>query len=446
MDDSESDTDLSELSDDELSLSSMISDDDTWPAPTVSAAERAEFEHYGYEYRGPIFTDEHSAKLLVLMSHASTCPCRHKSKEHRETCRSVKYMMLHVRDCPGITANNDVCPFPWCRKTKHLLYHVISCRNPDKCPICSPTDLPKNIKSLVGISRIRAAKHRENLIEAQNAAMVCRPVDAPAGPAPASNAADSSKAAEDTQQLASLSKTAVESASAPNGGSAAASRGDESMGLGSTKASDEQLAQAALAAAATVDTAEMEKDPSTQAALAAAESTKLVDGSSNASHVATSPVAGNDPVTDHRETQIKQEPANEMNDTQGNEQASSSTVAIKTEEHTPSVHTGDEKCDKSAEPASEVPVADAITPITTDTAVTGSVGDDIATSSSSNIKREDTMTENDSPGPDAVSAPGSKINTDDGTVPGVSSASPPSSESGGDETTLTRTSSAVRVS
>eukprot|EP00529_Nitzschia_sp_RCC80_P008005 CAMPEP_0113463324 /NCGR_PEP_ID=MMETSP0014_2-20120614/12582_1 /TAXON_ID=2857 /ORGANISM="Nitzschia sp." /LENGTH=1288 /DNA_ID=CAMNT_0000355281 /DNA_START=311 /DNA_END=4177 /DNA_ORIENTATION=+ /assembly_acc=CAM_ASM_000159 len=440
MDDSESDTDLSELSDDELSLSSMISDDDTWPAPTVSAAERAELEHFGYEYRGPIFTDDHSAKLLALMSHASTCPCRHKSEEHRDTCRSVKYMMLHVRDCPGTTANNDVCPFPWCRKTKHLLYHLISCRNPEKCPICSPNDLPKNLKSLVGISRIRAVKHREDLIEAQNVAMVCKPVDAPAGPTPAANAAESSKAGLDTQQLASSSKTAVESASTPNGGSAAASRDDESMGLGSTKASDEQLAQAALAAAATVDTAEMEKDPSTQAALAAAESTKLVDGSSNPSSVATTPVAGNAPAADHQGTQIKQEPADETEKSQGNDQTSSLTVDMKSEEPTLSVDTGDENCDKNAEPASDVRTPAAVT-------TTIATTDDIATHPSSNVKSEDTTNEHRNPGPDATSsATGCKNATADSTVPGVSSASPPSSDSGADETTLPRTSSAVEVS
>lgn len=47
-------------------------------------------------------------------------------------------MMLHVRDCPGITTTTgDVCPFPWCRKVKHLLYHLVTCQLKETCPICT---------------------------------------------------------------------------------------------------------------------------------------------------------------------------------------------------------------------------------------------------------------------------------------------------------------------
>ena len=71
--DSDSDSDLSELSDTYLS---DCSDDSTVDVQSMTPAERAEHETFGYDYKGPVLSDEHASRLLVLMAHASTCPCR----------------------------------------------------------------------------------------------------------------------------------------------------------------------------------------------------------------------------------------------------------------------------------------------------------------------------------------------------------------------------------
>ena len=47
-------------------------------------------------------------------------------------------MMLHVRDCTGLLHNGDACPFPWCGAVKHLLYHLVSCTDGDRCTVCNP--------------------------------------------------------------------------------------------------------------------------------------------------------------------------------------------------------------------------------------------------------------------------------------------------------------------
>ncbi len=70
-------------------------------------------------------------------------------------------VMMHVRDCPGTTPSYDVCPYPWCRKTKHLLYHLVTCEESDKCQICSPVDLNSNLKALVGLNNFRIQKQSE---------------------------------------------------------------------------------------------------------------------------------------------------------------------------------------------------------------------------------------------------------------------------------------------
>lgn len=80
---------------------------------------------------------------------------RHRSAKHRNVCHSTKYMMLHVRDCSGLLSNGDVCPFPWCRKTKHLLYHLVSCKDGSKCSICNPEHLPSNLSDLVSLNAHR---------------------------------------------------------------------------------------------------------------------------------------------------------------------------------------------------------------------------------------------------------------------------------------------------
>lgn len=69
--------------------------------------------------------------------------------------------MLHVRDCTGLLSNGDVCPFPWCRKVKHLLYHLVSCEKGKQCSICCPETLPSNLLALTGLNRHRREKFRE---------------------------------------------------------------------------------------------------------------------------------------------------------------------------------------------------------------------------------------------------------------------------------------------
>lgn len=147
--------------DDDDDADSLDSDNDG--TASLSPADRAEQERFGAEYAGPTLEEREASRLLILMSHASTCPCRHTSKEHRETCRSVKWMMLHVRDCPGTTSTYDVCPFPWCRKVKHLLYHLVSCQEPETCNICSPADLGRNLIYLRSLNDNRMKKYRQSL-------------------------------------------------------------------------------------------------------------------------------------------------------------------------------------------------------------------------------------------------------------------------------------------
>lgn len=76
--------------------------------------------------------------------------------------------MLHVRDCSGLLSNGDVCPFPWCRKVKHLLYHLVSCKKDDdgnQCSVCSPPEknLSTNLVALVGLNTHRRIKFRERV-------------------------------------------------------------------------------------------------------------------------------------------------------------------------------------------------------------------------------------------------------------------------------------------
>jgi len=171
---SESDSDLSELSDDNISIGSLKAAELESDLQSMTPAERAEHETFGSEYEGPVFPNEHAAKLLILIGHAATCPCQHKSEKQRDICRSVKYMMLHVRDCPGTTSTFDVCPFPWCRKVKHLLYHLVACAEPDQCTICSPSDLPKGLKELVGLNAHRMKKHRQRTIAIAKATLAAK--------------------------------------------------------------------------------------------------------------------------------------------------------------------------------------------------------------------------------------------------------------------------------
>ena len=76
--------------------------------------------------------------------------------------------MLHVRDCSGLLANGDLCPYPWCRKVKHLLYHLVSCEDNKTCTICCPPEekLPSNLQTLTGLNTHRRNKFKERVNKA----------------------------------------------------------------------------------------------------------------------------------------------------------------------------------------------------------------------------------------------------------------------------------------
>jgi hypothetical protein len=97
----------------------------------------------------------------IHMSNSSLFLVRHNNEAQKEICLSTKLMMMHVRDCPGTTATFDVCPYPWCRKTKHLLYHLVSCEDPESCDICSPVDISYNLRALKGLNEFRKDRIKE---------------------------------------------------------------------------------------------------------------------------------------------------------------------------------------------------------------------------------------------------------------------------------------------
>ena len=152
-------------SDDEESLE-PDSDCDSF---AMTPGDRAENENFGAQYTGPKLEDDDASRLLLLMAHASTCSGHHRLEKQREVCRSIRWMMMHVRDCPGTTLTFDVCPFPWCRKVKHLMYHLVSCMEGDKCKICANPNVSNNLHRLRGLNEHRLQKYRELLIQKQQA-------------------------------------------------------------------------------------------------------------------------------------------------------------------------------------------------------------------------------------------------------------------------------------
>mmetsp|Transcript_23482 Transcript_23482/g.48876 ORF Transcript_23482/g.48876 Transcript_23482/m.48876 type:complete len:788 (+) Transcript_23482:160-2523(+) len=121
-------------------------------------------EDFGEGYKGPTFTTDEASRLAKLFQHARTCPGRHKNPRHMEVCQSVKFMMLHIRDCAGTVLTNpdEPCPFPWCRKAKHLVYHVASCDHPESCEICdkSPSPYLSGYRNLAKLNTIRLTEEK----------------------------------------------------------------------------------------------------------------------------------------------------------------------------------------------------------------------------------------------------------------------------------------------
>mmetsp|Transcript_44430 Transcript_44430/g.100452 ORF Transcript_44430/g.100452 Transcript_44430/m.100452 type:complete len:711 (-) Transcript_44430:440-2572(-) len=109
-----------------------------------------------------------AAKLLVLIAHARSCPGHHASRQHSEVCKSVKYLMLHIRDCCGKLPGGAECSFPWCKPCKYLIHHLVKCRKPERCPICSPADLPPALHKLKALNMLRESQQPTPSSEAPN--------------------------------------------------------------------------------------------------------------------------------------------------------------------------------------------------------------------------------------------------------------------------------------
>lgn len=160
------DFDLSDEDDDDMLFGEGDEDDDGGAdddddSIDLSPSARAENEDFGKNYDGPVFSEYDASRLLILMSHASTCPGQHKNTAHKNACINAKFMMMHVRDCPGTTISFDICPYPWCRKTKHLLYHLVSCQDPNSCEICNPQSISCNLRALKGLNAFRKDRIRQ---------------------------------------------------------------------------------------------------------------------------------------------------------------------------------------------------------------------------------------------------------------------------------------------
>lgn len=153
----------SDEDDDEVPLAERGNEsDEDEDLDSITMEDMIDREEFGHDYNGEILTDDHARRLLILIDHASTCPGKHQSTQHRDVCHSTKYLMLHVRDCSGLLDNGDICPFPWCRKVKHLLYHLVSCVDVGKCTLCSSVSdkLSPNLNKLMGLNLFRREKCR----------------------------------------------------------------------------------------------------------------------------------------------------------------------------------------------------------------------------------------------------------------------------------------------
>lgn len=165
--------------------------------------------------------------LVPLSNYIVTFPCRHRSAKHRNVCHSTKYMMLHVRDCSGLLSNGDVCPFPWCRKTKHLLYHLVSCKKKDdgtQCSICCPENLSSNLMDLVGLNAHRRKIFVERVAKAKAAiqSTLSQPILSAQVPVPLSASHPIRPPSTTTTTTTAITTTTTTNASSSNQGSTTA--------------------------------------------------------------------------------------------------------------------------------------------------------------------------------------------------------------------------------
>lgn len=102
-------------------------------------------------------TREQATRLLVLMSHARTCSGEHESEELSEVCCSAKFLMLHVRDCPGVDICGNVCRYSWCQPTKKMLRHLTRCFEPATCGVCCAASVSDSFAHLCKLNNNRAS-------------------------------------------------------------------------------------------------------------------------------------------------------------------------------------------------------------------------------------------------------------------------------------------------
>lgn len=95
--DSEFGSDLSDITDGNLSDISLDSNDsDADVLASLTPAEKAEYERFGFEYKGPKLSDSVASRLLVLMLHANGCPCRYVAKFRLATILSFFLLLTNV--------------------------------------------------------------------------------------------------------------------------------------------------------------------------------------------------------------------------------------------------------------------------------------------------------------------------------------------------------------
>jgi hypothetical protein len=101
-----------------------------------------------------MFTREEAAKLFVLMCHARACTGTHKHPQHAGVCRSTKFLMLHLRDCPGSDLSGRDCKMPWCKAGKRMLDHLSHCHAGLECDVCNPRAVSLLCPSLAQLKRV----------------------------------------------------------------------------------------------------------------------------------------------------------------------------------------------------------------------------------------------------------------------------------------------------
>jgi len=118
--------------------------------------EEIKRDAFPFDSEGCLTTD-HAKRLLVLMSHARTCSGEHKSDELSEVCRSTKFLMLHVRDCPGVDVSGCTCRYSWCQPTKKMLRHLTRCFQPTTCGVCCAASVSDSFAHLCKLNNNRAS-------------------------------------------------------------------------------------------------------------------------------------------------------------------------------------------------------------------------------------------------------------------------------------------------